>query len=218
MDEFLSSAAINPNLVGPTLPPVPPFTLPTGPTVSTRPTGPARPTGPTGTTGTAGTAGPAGPAGPTGTTGALSVAYGHFWQTDIITVPFESPFSFDQAGPMVGGISLLNPTTISITQPGDYRVSFISSINLTVALVFPYSPTISILLNNSLIPNFKATFGLLIQDLEDVDCDQLTGETILSIPANSTLQLINNSFVGNRDIRTCDNGINALELTIIKLN
>ncbi|MFK4377731.1 exosporium-targeted protein [Bacillus sp. RC218] len=32
MDEFLSSTSINPNLVGPTLPPVPPFTLPTGPT------------------------------------------------------------------------------------------------------------------------------------------------------------------------------------------
>ncbi|EEL99652.1 hypothetical protein bmyco0001_19100 [Bacillus mycoides DSM 2048] len=58
---------------------------------------------------------------------------------------------------MVGGISLLNPTTINITQAGDYRISFISSINLTVALSFPYSPTISILLNNSLIPNFKAT-------------------------------------------------------------
>ncbi|MGS2751276.1 exosporium leader peptide-containing protein, partial [Bacillus zanthoxyli] len=132
MDEFSSSAAINPNLVGPTLPPVPPFTLPTGPTGSTGLTGP---------------------------TGSLSVAYGTFWQTDIITVPFESPFSFNQADPMVGGISLLNPTTITITQAGDYRISFISSINLTVALSFPYSPTISILLNNSLIPNFKATFG-----------------------------------------------------------
>ena len=102
MDEFLSSAAINPNLVGPTLPPVPPFTLPTGPTGSTGPTGTTGPTGPTGTTGTTGTTGPTGPTGPTGTTGTLSVAYGHFWQTDIITVPFESPFSFDQAGPMVG--------------------------------------------------------------------------------------------------------------------
>ncbi|MDM5255111.1 exosporium leader peptide-containing protein [Bacillus toyonensis] len=188
MDEFSSSAAINPNLVGPTLPPVPPFTLPTGPT------------------------------GPTGSTGSLSVAYGTFWQTDIITVPFESPFSFNQADPMVGGISQLNPTTITITQAGDYRISFISSINLTVALSFPYSPTISILLNNSLIPNFKATFGLLIQDSEDVDCAQLIGDTILSVPANSTLQLINNSFVGDTDIRTCDNGINALELNIIKLN
>lgn len=69
MDEFLSSTSINPNLVGPTLPPVPPFTLPTG---------------------------------PTGPTGSLSVAYGTFWQTEIITVPFESPFSFNQADPMVG--------------------------------------------------------------------------------------------------------------------
>ncbi|PGM96024.1 exosporium leader peptide-containing protein [Bacillus cereus] len=32
INDFLSSAAINPNLVGPTLPPIPPFTLPTGPT------------------------------------------------------------------------------------------------------------------------------------------------------------------------------------------
>ncbi|HDR7783244.1 MULTISPECIES: exosporium leader peptide-containing protein [Bacillus] len=185
MDEFLSSTSINPNLVGPTLPPVPPFTLPTG---------------------------------PTGPTGSLSVAYGTFWQTEIITVPFESPFSFNQADPMVGGISLLNPTTINIKQAGDYRISFISSINLTVALSFPYSPTISILLNNSLIPNFKATFGLSILDPEDVDCAQLIGDTILSVPANSTLQLINNSFVGETAIRTCDNGINALELNIIKLN
>lgn len=32
MDELLSSALINPDLLGPTLPAIPPFTLPTGPT------------------------------------------------------------------------------------------------------------------------------------------------------------------------------------------
>ncbi|WP_371399562.1 exosporium leader peptide-containing protein [Bacillus wiedmannii] len=32
MDEFLSSPALNPDSIGPTLPPVPPFQLPTGPT------------------------------------------------------------------------------------------------------------------------------------------------------------------------------------------
>ncbi len=31
-DESLSASAFDPNLVGPTLPPIPPFTLPTGPT------------------------------------------------------------------------------------------------------------------------------------------------------------------------------------------
>ncbi|MCU5115475.1 exosporium leader peptide-containing protein [Bacillus wiedmannii] len=32
MDDFLSSASISPDLLGPTLPAIPPFTLPTGPT------------------------------------------------------------------------------------------------------------------------------------------------------------------------------------------
>uniref|UniRef100_UPI001FB8B07A exosporium leader peptide-containing protein n=1 Tax=Bacillus albus TaxID=2026189 RepID=UPI001FB8B07A len=78
---------------------------------------------------------------PTGPTGLQSVAYGTFWQTEFITVPFGAPFSFNQAEPLVGGVSLLNPPTINITQPGDYRISFISSINLTVPLTFTYQIT-----------------------------------------------------------------------------
>ncbi|SFM38293.1 exosporium leader peptide, partial [Bacillus sp. 5mfcol3.1] len=38
-DEYLSASALDPNLIGPTLPPIPPFTFPTGPTGSTGPTG-----------------------------------------------------------------------------------------------------------------------------------------------------------------------------------
>ncbi|WP_141533537.1 exosporium leader peptide-containing protein, partial [Bacillus cereus] len=47
-DDFISAGALDPNLVGPTLPPIPPFTLPTGPTGSTGPTGPTGATGSTG--------------------------------------------------------------------------------------------------------------------------------------------------------------------------
>ncbi|MEW4320110.1 DUF4183 domain-containing protein [Bacillus thuringiensis] len=50
-DELLSGAALDPNLIGPTLPPIPSFTLPTGPTGATGPTGPTGPTGATGPTG-----------------------------------------------------------------------------------------------------------------------------------------------------------------------
>ncbi|PGC46241.1 hypothetical protein COM24_28450, partial [Bacillus toyonensis] len=32
LDELLSAAVLDPDLVGPTLPPIPSFTLPTGPT------------------------------------------------------------------------------------------------------------------------------------------------------------------------------------------
>lgn len=64
-NEFLSGAAFDPNLLGPTLPPIPPFTLPTGPTGSTGPTGPTGPTG-IGSTGPTGATGPIGPTGETG--------------------------------------------------------------------------------------------------------------------------------------------------------
>ncbi|PFA86243.1 exosporium leader peptide-containing protein, partial [Bacillus cereus] len=34
-NEYLSAASLNPNLIGPTLPPIPSFTLPSGPTGDT---------------------------------------------------------------------------------------------------------------------------------------------------------------------------------------
>ncbi|PEJ58058.1 exosporium leader peptide [Bacillus toyonensis] len=59
MDDFLSSPALNPGSIGPTLPPMQPFQFPTGPTGSTGATGSTGPTGSTGSTG------PTGPTGPT---------------------------------------------------------------------------------------------------------------------------------------------------------
>ncbi|PHC91157.1 hypothetical protein COF44_32055 [Bacillus toyonensis] len=56
MDDFLSSPALNPGSIGPTLPPIQPFQFPTGPTGST---------GATGATGPTGNTGPTGPTGPT---------------------------------------------------------------------------------------------------------------------------------------------------------
>lgn len=67
-NEFLSGAAFDPNLLGPTLPPIPAFTLPTGPTGPTGITGVTGPTGATGPTGI-GSTGPTGPTGGTGITG-----------------------------------------------------------------------------------------------------------------------------------------------------
>ncbi|WP_254903151.1 exosporium leader peptide-containing protein [Bacillus toyonensis] len=69
MDEFLSSAALNPGSIGPTLPPMQPFQFPTGPTGSTGATGATGPTGNTGLTGPTGNTGPTGATGATGPTG-----------------------------------------------------------------------------------------------------------------------------------------------------
>lgn len=69
MDEFLSSSALNPDSIGPTLPPMQPFQFPTGPTGSTGATGATGPTGITGPTGNTGLTGPTGITGLTGSTG-----------------------------------------------------------------------------------------------------------------------------------------------------
>ncbi|PFV85107.1 hypothetical protein COL05_04000 [Bacillus sp. AFS059628] len=71
-DDLLNAPALDPNLIGPTLPPIPSFTFPTGPTGptgSTGPTGQTGQTGPTGSTGPTGPTGQTGPTGPTGSTG-----------------------------------------------------------------------------------------------------------------------------------------------------
>ncbi len=255
MDEFLSSAAFNPNLVGPTLPPIQPFQFPTGPTGATGSTGPTGATGPTGSgspgftgptgstgatgptgstgatgpTGSTGATGPTGPTGPTGfgspgstgptgstgPAGTISLAFGNFWQSEFINIPVGGFFSFNQTGPIVGGVSLLDSTTIGITQAGIYQVSFIASIDSSLITLFPYAAGISILLNNAPIPNAQGSFGILILAPVSITCNQLTGQLILPVPANSTIRLSN---IGNNNIITCDDGINALELTIFKLN
>ncbi|SDL43345.1 exosporium leader peptide [Bacillus toyonensis] len=70
-EKDLHGAAINPNLIGPTFPPIPSFTLPTGLIGTTGVTGPTGPTGETGI-GSTGPTGPTvitGPIGPTEVTG-----------------------------------------------------------------------------------------------------------------------------------------------------
>jgi hypothetical protein len=145
-------------------------------------------------------------------------AYGTFWQTQFITVPFAEAFPFNNTGRTAGGVLLLDPSTIRITQTGDYRVSFISTINTTLNPVFPHIPVISLRLNDAPLPNAQDDFGIQINNPNDLGCHQLTGETIIFIPANSTLQLINNSSFNSQNITTCDNGVNAVELTIIKVS
>ncbi|PGO56270.1 exosporium leader peptide, partial [Bacillus cereus] len=165
-------------------------------------------TGPTGVTGDVG---------PTGPTGLPVLAYGYFWQTEILTVSFQDFFSFNHLGPTAGGISLSNPTTISITQAGDYHISFIATINING--LFPQIPIISLMLNNSPIINSQSDFGIQVNNSTSTGCYELCGELILAISSNSILQLRNNSFIDSENITTCGaSGLNTLELTIIKLS
>lgn len=145
-------------------------------------------------------------------------SYANFWQTEFITVPFGSPFSFNQSGPHSGGVFLSDPSTIGIDVAGDYRVSYILSINTSQNPVFPHIPVVALFLNNSStpIPNTQTSFG--VQIAAGSGCFQLVGEAIISIPARSSLQLKNNSIFNHQSIITCDNGINAASITLQRLS
>ncbi|WP_166703219.1 collagen-like exosporium glycoprotein BetA [Bacillus albus] len=139
---ILHGPALEPNLIGPTLPPIPPFTFPTGPTGITGPTGATGftgigITGPTGVTGPTGIGitGPTGVTGPTGIgitgpTGAT--VFGILPVFGTITSEIGIGFSavvntnvnFTIPGPVSG--ATLNPVdnSIAINTTGIYAVSF----------------------------------------------------------------------------------------------
>lgn len=106
-NEFLNGAAFDPNLLGPTLPPIPAFTLPTGPTGPTGVTGVTGPTGatgptgigitgPTGPTGGTGITGPTGSTGATGPTGPIGLGSSYFFNqtTERVDIPENPGFTF----------------------------------------------------------------------------------------------------------------------------
>ncbi|WP_301290797.1 exosporium leader peptide-containing protein [Bacillus sp. 1813sda1] len=96
-NEFLSGAAFDPNLLGPTLPPIPAFTLPTGPT------GPTDPTGPTGST----------------------IAYGALYDksTTLRTANVGQKVVFQDLGPSLGtNLDLLN-NSIQVLSGGIYEIN-----------------------------------------------------------------------------------------------
>ena len=160
-NEFLSGAAFDPNLSGPTLPPIPAFTLPTGPT------------GPTGITGVTGPTGATGPTGPTGTAGS-TIAYGALYDrsTTLRTANVGQKVVFQDLGPSLGtNLDLLN-NSIQVLSGGIYEISM----DLTVRLF-----------NRDLTPvSTVLKFRLYINDITPVPESEIEGMTAIStdVPTN----------------------------------
>ncbi|MCJ7983320.1 hypothetical protein MUB16_02210 [Priestia sp. OVL9] len=80
-------------------------------------------------------------------------------------------------GPIAGGVSLLNPTTIFIENGGDYRVNFVITDNTVVfgpnPSAFPHLPTVALFLNNVQVLLEQANFGLEITQAEGQVANQL---------------------------------------------
>jgi len=217
-DDLLNAPAPDPNLIGPTLPPIPSFTFPTGPTGSTGPTGQTGSTGPTGQTGPTGPTGQTGPTGPTGSTGPTGVfspAYRNFWQNTFVMVPNGQDIPFNnQSIATAGGISLLNPTTISIPIAGDYAINYVITVSDISSIGFS-TQVVTAILNGVPVPDFQTSFGVVASSAES--CDQFSGIAILRVPANSTLSLRNTSLEVDV-LALCDAVESGAAINIIKLN
>lgn len=146
-------------------------------------------------------------------------AYGNFFNnTSLVTVLTGTAFPFNMQGPIAGGVSLLNPTTIFIENGGDYRVNFVITDNTVVfgpnSVAFPHLPTVSLFLNNVQVPLEQANFGLEITQAEGRGCKPIVGDTILSIPDNSILELRNITTQGPiTTIITCGSVGNNVQLS-----
>lgn len=130
-NEFLNGAAFDPNLLGPTLPPIPAFTLPTGPTGPTGVTGVTGPPGATGPTGI-GITGPTGPTGSTGATGSTGIG---------ITGPTGATGITGPTGPTgpigLGSSYFFNQTTERVDIPENPGFTFQTILQVDVTTTIP---------------------------------------------------------------------------------
>ncbi|HEY6330183.1 MAG TPA: collagen-like protein [Blastocatellia bacterium] len=144
------------------------MTGPTGPTGVTGSTGATGPTGNTGATGVTGNTGATGATGPP-----LTTEDAYLYSTTTQVVPLGGALVFNIIGLTTGDISVSLPSnTIILGVAGDYKVTF--------TLFGATTGTWAVSVNGTLVaPTYTFPSG------------QGTGEALLSIPAGSTLQVVN---------------------------
>ncbi|MGL5328633.1 MAG: hypothetical protein ACRDD7_05145 [Peptostreptococcaceae bacterium] len=146
-------------------------------------------------------------------------SYGAFWQSEFITVDINQAFPFNFTGPTTTDISLLNPTTIKVNKAGVYQIYYRVAVDVTMNSnpANFVDQRISLYVNNVQQPDTQGSFGILAPDIRS--CVPISGQAIISIPANATLQLKNDGiYTGSSSISTCDNGVNAVTFNIVRID
>ncbi|MGL5330019.1 MAG: hypothetical protein ACRDD7_12170 [Peptostreptococcaceae bacterium] len=149
---------------------------------------------------------------------AYKPSYATFWQSEFVTVDINKSFPFNFEGPSTDDICLINPTTIKIKKEGVYQIYFRVAVNVSVN----DNPNnyvdqrVSLYINGEQEPHTQASFGIYAQD--QPSCIPISGEFIVEIPACSIVQLKNDGiYSGSSSITTCDNGVNAVTINIVKI-
>ncbi|MEK4928197.1 exosporium leader peptide-containing protein [Bacillus sp. FSL K6-1338] len=186
----LHGPALEPNLIGPTLPSIPPFTFPTGPTGPTGITGPTGATGFTGIgiTGPTGVTGPTGIGitGPTGVTGPAGIG---------ITGPtgVTGPTGIGITGPTgATGLGIL-PVFGTITSEVGIGFSAVVNTNVNFTIPGPVSGTTLNPVDNSITID---TTGVYSVSFSIVFVIQAISSSILNLTINDSIQFAIETRVG----------------------
>ena len=167
---ILHGPTLEPNLIGPTLPPIPPFTFPTGPTGIT---------GPTGATGFTGI----GITGPTGVTGITGIG---------ITGPTGAT-GIGITGPTgVTGLGIL-PVFGTITSEVGIGFSAVVNTNVNLTIPGPVSGTTLTPVDNSITID---TTGVYSVSFSIVFVIQAISSSILNLTINDSIQFAIETRVG----------------------
>ncbi|MED1790099.1 collagen-like protein, partial [Brevibacillus laterosporus] len=170
-------------------------------------------TGDTGATGATGDTGPTGATGATGPAGVFSPAYGFFQLSKTMLIPSNEAIPFDTIGPAIGGVSLVNSDSIHIAQGGDYSIYFVVAV-MPISTLKPDYIEVGLMINNKEIPDFK-TSTVTTNSVSANSAIQISREAIISIPANTTLQLRN---LQNNAFTINSSSVSGVTIKIIKLN
>ncbi|MFZ3196261.1 collagen-like exosporium glycoprotein BetA [Bacillus mycoides] len=175
---ILHGPALEPNLIGPTLPPIPPFTFPTGPTGITGPTGATGFTG-IGITGPTGI----GITGPTGVTGITGIG---------ITGPTGAT-GIGITGPTgATGLGIL-PVFGTITSEVGIGFSAVVNTNVNLTIPGPVSGTTLTPVDNSITID---TTGVYSVSFSIVFVIQAISSSILNLTINDSIQFAIETRVG----------------------
>lgn len=150
------------------------------------------------------------------TTGS-NTAYGNFFQNQFVRVGSGAPIPFNGVGQTVGGVTLVSPTDIQVSQAGDYFISYTLTVSPANEAI-PLEQQAAIFINGVRVPNFQTDFGIRFSNSADKgDCRQIHGEAIVFIPANSLVELRNLS-LGGRDMHLCDFVESGAAINLSKLS
>ncbi|PGL70899.1 hypothetical protein [Bacillus sp. AFS055030] len=144
--------------------------------------------------------------------GSFSPAFGNFFRIGFQTIPPNTAMIWTNTGASSGGVFLASPNQIGVTQEGFYYIHYTVSVEMST--LTNIMALMGIFINNNEVPNLQSRNAVTNVEADRSECTNLTGGTIVFIPANALVEL--RSILNT--IETCAGFDIAGAINLIKLS